>query len=80
MRFFLLITGTVSLIFLGCASKKIDTCKMKKEACLIECKVSHPNEGIKYKACVAKCYTIYTGCQTKKAIKKGYEKTKELVD
>jgi len=79
MKKLLISAGVVSLMFIGCASKKIDTCSIKKQTCLAECKVSYPDEGVKYKACVAKCYTIYSGCKTGKAIKEGYEKTKEYI-
>ena len=70
-----------ALLTIGCASKKIvDPCKTKKKLCLTECKVKHPTqEGMEYKGCVAKCYTIYSGCKLKEGAKEGYEKTKELI-
>ena len=71
---FILLGG---LMFLGCAHKVVDPCVAKKQICLSECKISYPDEGFKYKACEAKCYTIYTGCKAKEKIKKGYEKITE---
>jgi len=69
-----------TLFLIGCASKKIiDPCVAKKKICLSKCKINDPNEGLKYKGCIAKCYTIYSGCKLKEKIKEGYEKTKELV-
>ena len=64
------------------AKKVIDPCERDKMACLAKCKLDYPTEddNLKLKACVAKCYTIYGGCKTAEAAKKGYKKTKEFID
>jgi len=60
------------LFFIGCSSKIIDPCQAKEKICVAKCKVSYPDEGIKYKLCKAKCFTIYNGCKLK-------EKAQEIV-
>jgi len=67
------------LFFVGCSNKIIDPCVAKEKICLTKCKVEYPDEGIKYKACTAKCYTIYAGCKAKEKVSEGYEKTKEFI-
>ena len=68
---FLTIVGS---LFIGCASKKLSTCEVNKEACLAECKVKYLSDNVKQKLCVTKCYTIYTGCEAKEKAKEGYKK------
>ena len=71
---------SVASLFIGCASKKpIDPCLVKQKTCLAECKVKYLNEDFKYKACKAKCYTLYSGCKIKENAVEGYKKTKEFI-
>ena len=58
----------------------VDPCEREKLTCLANCKMEYTQEDWKYKACVAKCYTVYGACKTGKAVKKGYEKTKEYIE
>jgi hypothetical protein len=75
-----IITAFLGSVFLiGCAGKTtpIDKCALDKKTCEAKCKVDYPDKGFKYKACIAKCGTVYVGCKTKEKVKEGYYKTKE---
>ena len=73
------VSGTKKVV--ETAKKIIDPCERNKMTCLGECKISYPTEddNVKLKACIAKCYTIYAGCKTAEAAKKGYNVKKEVV-
>jgi len=58
----------------------LDKCKREKLACEAKCKIEYLTKEWKYKLCISKCYTFYGACKTGKVIKKGYEKTKELIN
>jgi PBP1b-binding outer membrane lipoprotein LpoB len=60
--------------------KVTDKCELQKTKCIAKCKLEHLNKDWKYKACISKCYAVYGACKTGKAVKKGYEKTKELIN
>ena len=63
------------------AKQLLDPCERNKLSCMSQCSISYPteNDDVKLKACIAKCYTIYAGCKTAEAAKKGYKKTKDFI-